>query len=75
MRWVTAIQAVCFKGASFKSCKFPKAWLIEDEHQRWLFDTGYATHFMIIRAMALCGYIEPLPQCISKAKRPCQSIE
>lgn len=37
---------VALKGASFKSCKFPaRAWLIEDEHQRWLFDTGYATRF------------------------------
>ncbi|TOM63257.1 MBL fold metallo-hydrolase, partial [Vibrio parahaemolyticus] len=27
-------------------CKFPaRAWLINDENQRWLFDTGYATHF------------------------------
>lgn len=37
---------VALKGASFKACKFPaRAWLIEDEGQRWLFDTGYANHF------------------------------
>lgn len=37
---------VALKGASFKACKFPaRAWLIEDEKQRWLFDTGYANHF------------------------------
>lgn len=37
---------VALKGASFKACKFPaRAWLIEDEAQRWLFNTGYANHF------------------------------
>lgn len=37
---------VALKGASFKACKFPaRAWLIHNESQRWLFDTGYANHF------------------------------
>ncbi len=37
---------VALKGASFKTCKFPaRAWLLENDHQRWLFDTGYAQHF------------------------------
>lgn len=37
---------VALKGASMKACKFPaRAWLIEGQDQRWLFDTGYADHF------------------------------
>ena len=37
---------VALKGASMKACKFPaRAWLIEGNDQRWLFDTGYADHF------------------------------
>ncbi|MBG5919805.1 MBL fold metallo-hydrolase [Providencia stuartii] len=37
---------VALKGASIKACKFPaRAWLIEGNDQRWLFDTGYANHF------------------------------
>lgn len=37
---------VALMGATFKACKFPaRAWLIQNENQRWLFDTGYANHF------------------------------
>ncbi|MEB3766847.1 MBL fold metallo-hydrolase [Acinetobacter sp. MD2] len=34
------------QGAGLKACKFPaKAWLIEVNDQKWLWDTGYAEHF------------------------------
>ncbi|KPD03077.1 MBL fold metallo-hydrolase [Moellerella wisconsensis] len=37
---------IALQGASFKACKFPaRAWLLQNNHQRWLFDTGYAQHF------------------------------
>lgn len=62
---------VALKGASFKSCKFPaRAWLIEDENQRWLFDTGYATHFYDHTRHGIMRLYRLLPQCISTAKMP-----
>ncbi len=37
---------VALKGAGFRVCQFPaRAWLLECNNKRWLFDTGYASHF------------------------------
>lgn len=34
------------RGAGWRPCSFPaRAWLIEAAGRRWLFDTGYASHF------------------------------
>ena len=38
---------IALQGASWKVCRFPaRAWLLESHGKRWLWDTGYAQHFM-----------------------------
>jgi glyoxylase-like metal-dependent hydrolase (beta-lactamase superfamily II) len=38
---------MALRGAGFAVCRFPaRAWLIETARGRWLWDTGYATHFL-----------------------------
>lgn len=42
----THIACIAQKGAGFRVCKFPsKAWLIEVNNYKWLWDTGYADYF------------------------------
>ncbi|MFS7251152.1 MBL fold metallo-hydrolase [Rahnella rivi] len=37
---------MALKGAGWRVCKFPaRAWLLEAQGKRWLWDTGYADHF------------------------------
>ncbi|XBS70009.1 MBL fold metallo-hydrolase [Acerihabitans sp. KWT182] len=37
---------MALKGAGWQVCKFPaRAWLLETQGKRWLWDTGYADHF------------------------------
>jgi glyoxylase-like metal-dependent hydrolase (beta-lactamase superfamily II) len=37
---------MALRGSSWKVCQFPaRAWLLEAQGKRWLWDTGYADHF------------------------------
>lgn len=44
--YCTHLSCMAQKGSGFGICKFPaRAWLIEVDNYRWLWDTGYANHF------------------------------
>ncbi|SUB83006.1 4-pyridoxolactonase [Pragia fontium] len=44
--YCTHVACVALKGAGLSVCAFPaRTWLIEAGSGRWLWDTGYATHF------------------------------
>lgn len=44
--YCTHIACMAQQGAGFGTCKFPaRAWLIEANGYRWLWDTGYADYF------------------------------
>lgn len=44
--YCTHVACMAQKGAGFSTCKFPaRAWLIEVDNYRWLWDTGYADYF------------------------------
>ncbi|MDR2875202.1 MAG: MBL fold metallo-hydrolase [Methylobacillus sp.] len=45
--YCTHIACMALRGAGFSVCRFPaRAWLIETARGRWLWDTGYASHFL-----------------------------
>ncbi|MDR2219954.1 MAG: MBL fold metallo-hydrolase [Methylobacillus sp.] len=45
--YCTHLACMALRGAGFSVCRFPaRAWLIETAHGRWLWDTGYASHFL-----------------------------
>lgn len=38
---------MALRGAGLRVCQFPaRAWLLEANNRRWLWDTGYASHFI-----------------------------
>lgn len=38
---------MALRGAGLRVCRFPaRAWLLEANNRRWLWDTGYASHFI-----------------------------
>ena len=44
--YCTHTACVALRGAGLRTCAFPaRAWLIEAAGRRWLWDTGYASHF------------------------------
>lgn len=44
--YCTHIACMAMRGAGLKVCQFPaRAWLIEIDGYRWLWDTGYADYF------------------------------
>ena len=44
--YCTHTACVALRGAGLRTCAFPaRAWLIETAGRRWLWDTGYASHF------------------------------
>lgn len=44
--YCTHVACVALRGAGLSVCAFPaRTWLIEAGSGRWLWDTGYATHF------------------------------
>lgn len=44
--YCTHIACMAMRGAGFNVCQFPaRAWLIEVDGYRWLWDTGYAEYF------------------------------
>lgn len=44
--YCTHIACMAVRGAGFNVCQFPaRAWLIEVDGYRWLWDTGYADYF------------------------------
>jgi glyoxylase-like metal-dependent hydrolase (beta-lactamase superfamily II) len=43
----THIACMALRGAGMKICRFPaRAYLIENARGRWLWDTGYSSHFL-----------------------------
>jgi glyoxylase-like metal-dependent hydrolase (beta-lactamase superfamily II) len=45
--YCTHTACMALKGAGFSTCRFPaRAYLIECARGRWLWDTGYASHFL-----------------------------
>jgi glyoxylase-like metal-dependent hydrolase (beta-lactamase superfamily II) len=45
--YCTHMACMALKGAGFATCRFPaRAYLIETARGRWLWDTGYAQHFL-----------------------------
>ncbi|MGF6721760.1 glyoxylase-like metal-dependent hydrolase (beta-lactamase superfamily II) [Paraburkholderia sp. GAS41] len=45
--YCTHRACMALKGAGLATCRFPaRAYLIETARQRWLWDTGYAQHFL-----------------------------
>ena len=38
---------MALRGAGLRVCQFPaRAWLLEANNRRWIWDTGYASHFI-----------------------------
>jgi glyoxylase-like metal-dependent hydrolase (beta-lactamase superfamily II) len=45
--YCTHLACIALRGTGLRTCQFPsRAYLIETARGRWLWDTGYATHFL-----------------------------
>lgn len=45
--YCTHMACMALRGAGWHTCAFPaRAWLVETRRGRWLWDTGYASHFL-----------------------------
>ncbi len=71
--YCTHTACVALRGAGLRTCAFPaRAWLIEAAGRRWLWDTGYASHFHDHTRSGLFAIYRKVTPCISTRRNPWQ---